>query len=167
METFVCADTHLGHKGIVTFLREDGEKERPWDNVDEMNEAIISNWNKTVGTKDKVIVLGDFVINRSILSIADRLNGVKELVMGNHDTMRASEYLVYFKEVCGVKVKDDLVMSHIPLHPSCVIPRYKGNVHGHLHSKSLNDKNYFCVSMEQIGYTPISWEHVVDYFKGE
>lgn len=102
MTTFVCADMHLGHRGITQLLRQDGTKERPWGNVEEMNEALIANWNSVVRPKDTVIVLGDFVINRSALPLADRLNGTKELVMGNHDTMRAEEYLVYFKKLHGV-----------------------------------------------------------------
>jgi calcineurin-like phosphoesterase family protein len=173
MNTFVCADMHLGHKGIVQFLREDGNKERPWTDVEEMNEALIENWNKVVRPKDTVIVLGDFVINRSALPLADRLNGTKELVMGNHDTMRAEEYLVYFKKLHGCKVFDDYIMSHIPLHPSSVIPRYKGNVHGHLHSGVVEDisgnkdARYFCVSMENIDYTPMSWEECKLKFKEE
>ncbi len=170
MTTFVCADMHLGHRGIVNFLRPNGEKERPWTDVEEMNEALIANWNSVVRPKDTVIVLGDFVINRSALPLAARLNGTKELVMGNHDTMRAEEYLVYFKKLHGVKVFDDYVMSHIPLHPASVIPRYKMNIHGHLHSKEVGvyndvmqgsrevDDRYYCVSMENIDYTPIVWE---------
>jgi calcineurin-like phosphoesterase family protein len=178
MTTFVCADMHLGHKGIVQFLKQDGTKERPWIDVEEMNEALINNWNKVVRPKDTVIVLGDFVINRSALPLAARLNGTKELVMGNHDTMRAEEYLVYFKKLHGCKVFDDYVMSHIPLHPSSVIPRYKGCVHGHLHNgvvknwidffdtqTHFKDPRYVCVSMEQIDYTPIAWEECKLRFK--
>lgn len=179
MTTFVCADMHLGHRGITKFLRPDGSKERPWDNVEEMNEALIANWNSVVRPKDTVIVLGDFVINRSALPLAARLNGTKELVMGNHDTMRAEEYLVYFKKLHGVKVFDDFVMSHIPLHPASVVPRYKGNIHGHLHSGYISreycnqddywiepDDRYVCVSMEQINYTPVAWEEIKLKFGG-
>lgn len=183
MTTFVCADMHLGHRGITQFLRPDGSKERPWDNVEDMNEALIANWNSVVRPKDTVIVLGDFVINRSALPLAARLNGTKELVMGNHDTMRAEEYLVYFKKLHGVKVFDDYVMSHIPLHPASVIPRYKGNVHGHTHSNIVTeeiykagdysgdlykeqDPRYVCVSMEQINYTPVAWEELKLKFGG-
>ena len=174
---FTCGDLHLGHRGITKFLRPDGSKERPWDDVEEMNEALITNWNSVVRPKDTVIVLGDFVINRSALPLAARLNGTKELVMGNHDTMRAEEYLVYFKKLHGVKVFDDYVMSHIPLHPASVIPRYKGNAHGHLHSGRvepigiereyfIQDPRYVCVSMEQISYTPVAWEEIKKKFGG-
>lgn len=180
MTTFVCADMHLGHRSITKFLRPDGSKERPWDDVEEMNEALIANWNSVVQPKDTVIVLGDFVINRSALPLAARLNGTKELVMGNHDTMRAEEYLVYFKKLHGCKVFDDYVMSHIPLHPASVFPRYKGNCHGHLHNGVVLinydnqgatweevDNLYVCVSMEQINYTPVAWEEIKLKFGGQ
>lgn len=163
MNLFLCADLHLSHKGIVKFLRDDGSKERPWDNIEDMNEALISNWNNVVKPKDTVVVLGDVVINRSALPLIARLNGVKELVKGNHDVFRDSEYLEYFSKVHSMKILDNFICTHIPIHPYS-IGRWGGNFHGHLHSRvvlnrdGIPDSKYLCVSMEQINYTPISLE---------
>ena len=47
--------------------------------------------------------------------------------------------------------------------------RFGCNIHGHTHaSRVLDDMgnidpNYFCVSVEQIDYTPILFEHVVKH----
>lgn len=185
--TFVCSDTHFSHRGIVKFLREDNvTKERPWDNIEEMDEALVKNWNSVVRPTDTVYHLGDVVINRSALPILGRLNGTKILVKGNHDVFRAEEYLEYFKDIRGSAVLNNLVMTHIPLHPAS-IERWDGNVHGHLHSKrvmtvkqvivnpgergshlgyeAVPDPSYLCVSMENINYTPISLEEVMKRFK--
>ncbi len=164
MNTFLISDTHFSHRGIVTFLREDGvTKERPWDTIEEMDEALVKNWNSVVRPKDTVYHLGDAVINRSALPILTRLNGNKRLIMGNHDVFRPAEYLEYFKDIRATDTLDDFLLSHIPIYPAGLY-RYKGNLHGHLHSKRVLmydgsvDKRYLCVSVEHTNYTPISFE---------
>lgn len=174
MNIFLTSDSHFSHKGIVKFLRDDGTKERPWDNTEEMDEALVQNWNSVVRPKDTVYHLGDVVINRSALGIVSRLNGTKVLIQGNHDVFRLSEYLEHFKSLHPYKVLDGFLLSHIPIHP-CSIERWKGNIHGHLHSRNVmieeynswtgetelvKDERYLCVSVEQTCYTPISLEEV-------
>lgn len=180
MNTFVLSDTHFSHRGIVQFLRADGvTKERPWDNIEEMDEALVSNWNSVVKEKDKVIHLGDVVINRSALPILARLNGIKELVKGNHDVFRLEEYAQYFKNIHGCRSFDGFILTHIPVHEAS-IERWKGCIHGHLHSNRVTKEKYnswtgeyeqvinpryLCVSMEHINYTPIAWEDVKKRFE--
>jgi len=48
-EVFIISDTHFGHNNIVKFNRSDGSPLRPWDNVDQMDDALIKNWNRVVG----------------------------------------------------------------------------------------------------------------------
>lgn len=176
MNTFLVSDTHFSHRGIVQFLRSDGvTKERPWDTIEEMDEALVKNWNSVVGPKDKVYHLGDVVINRSALKILGRLNGEKRLIKGNHDIFRPDEYLEYFTDIRGTHELDNFILSHIPIHPDSLARWCGGNIHGHLHSnrvmkskdgyqwfqhKPVIDPRYFCVSVEQINYTPIAFEEV-------
>ena len=162
---------------MTQFLRSDGSPLRPWDEVYEMDEALVANWNRVVGSKDKVYHLGDVVINRKALKILSRLNGEKVLIKGNHDIFRAEEYLEYFKDIRGSHTLDKYVMTHIPIHTAS-IERWGGNIHGHLHSNkvmmpewyideegtwntwSVEDPRYFCASVEQINYTPIAFEEI-------
>lgn len=169
-QAFFAADTHFGHRGVCKFLKDDGSKLRPWDTIEEMDEALVENWNKVVKPDDKVYVAGDVVINRRALPILARLNGKKHLCKGNHDVFRIGEYLEYFYEVSACRVFDDFILTHIPVHPS-QLGRFKVNVHGHLHAHKimcnvprnspliypyeLPDPRYLCVSMEQIDFTPI------------
>ncbi len=92
IETYVIADTHFGHKGVCNFTNSKGKKIRPWDNTEEMDEALIKNWNEIVKENDKVFLLGDAVINRKAIPTLGRLNGNITLVGGNHDTFRLEEY---------------------------------------------------------------------------
>lgn len=43
-KTFVIADTHFGHKGMIVFKNSYGDKIRPWETTEEMHEALIDNW---------------------------------------------------------------------------------------------------------------------------
>ena len=59
MGVFFTADQHFGHKSIIEYCN------RPFSDVEEMNEALIENWNKTVDNNDKIFVLGDFALGSS------------------------------------------------------------------------------------------------------
>lgn len=54
MATFFTSDTHFGHTGIIQACN------RPFISTEFMDEALIRNWNATVGPNDDVWHLGDF-----------------------------------------------------------------------------------------------------------
>jgi len=172
-DSFIISDTHFGHQGACEFTVEGGAKMRPWDNIEEMDEAMVENWNKTVGPKDKIYHLGDVVINRRHLKTLARLNGRKILIRGNHDIFRTSEYLPYFEEIYGSYKLDNFILTHIPIHPKSLARWAKGNIHGHLHTYRVKhedgtiDTRYKCVSVEQINYTPIKFHELMEIIKKE
>ena len=168
---FLVADPHFGHKGVCKFLGPDGAaKLRPWDSPEEMDEALVANWNDTVRPKDKVYVLGDVVINRKALATVGRLNGDKVLIKGNHDIFRLEDYTPYFRDVRGYHVMNGLLLSHIPVHEDS-LARFGTNVHGHLHANQVMktdangvrsiDPRYVCVSVEQIDFRPVLFENLL------
>lgn len=175
---FFVSDTHFGHAGVCRFMRNDGiTKLRPWDNAEEMDEAMIKKWNDTVHPNDKVYHLGDVVINRKALITLARLNGDKVLIRGNHDIFRDDEYRVYFRELRAYHVMDGMILSHIPIH-SDSLGRFGVNIHGHTHANRVHkpsgidhktgdivysdeiDTRYHCVCVEQTDFAPISFEDV-------
>lgn len=156
---FLVSDTHFGHSGVCRFLREDGTKLRPWDDPAEMDEAMVALWNETVRPNDKVYHLGDVVIARKALQTLRRLNGDKVLIRGNHDIYKLQDYADHFRDIRGYHVMDNLILSHIPVHPGSK-GRFRGNVHGHLHANKLDDPWYQCVCVEQTGFKPIPFEEV-------
>ena len=163
---FLVSDTHFGHTGVCRFTRNDGvTKLRPWDDPDEMDEAMIAAWNERVKPTDKVYHLGDVVINRRALKTLARLNGDKVLIRGNHDIYEMKDYVKHFKDIRAYHVVDGLIFSHIPLHPES-LGRFGCNVHGHTHANRVMldentvDPRYFCVCVEQTDYAPIAYEEV-------
>ena len=81
MKIFVISDTHLNHTNIIKYCN------RPFSSVEEMNKAIIDNWNNTVGPDDYVYMLGDFCLGgvETVKELCSQLNGHKILIKGNHD----------------------------------------------------------------------------------
>lgn len=77
---FYTADTHFNHPFVAGT--------RGYTTAEEHDEALIENFNSNVHKKDHLWILGD--LNHSSLTAglaqAARLNGVKHLVLGNHDT---------------------------------------------------------------------------------
>lgn len=163
MNIFLISDTHFGQESILTFKRSDGITPlRSFSSMEEMNEVLIENWNKTVRPQDKIYHLGDFSMHKKFIPILERLNGEKVLIRGNHDTDKLSVYQKYFKDVRGSWQLDKFLLTHIPIHPNS-LGRWKANIHGHLHSNNVmigneEDPRYINVSCEQINYTPISLE---------
>ena len=167
-ETFIISDTHFGHSNSLTFKRKDGSLLRDFSCVEEMDEHMVQQWNSVVKPNDKVIHLGDVVINKRCLGTLARLNGKKKLVLGNHDIFDHSEYAKYFYEQKAYRVFDGCIFSHIPVHSGSK-GRFLANIHGHLHDDIVTDEHtglacsfYICCCVEQpyINYTPIPWYRV-------
>lgn len=164
--TFLISDTHFSHANILTFLNPDGTRLRPFNSVEEMDELMIENWNKVVKPQDKVYHLGDVCFKFAHLQATmPRLNGTKVLIKGNHDELKPSQYLQYFKDIRAYSILDKFILSHIPIHRES-LSRWKANIHGHLHQNvvkcidGLPDKRYINVSVEQINFTPIPFETI-------
>ena len=86
MSIFLTSDLHFGHRNIIRL-----GKGRPFDNINEHDEALIKNWNSVVKPGDSVYVIGDFSIETTLETIEKplrRLNGAKHLILGNHDRKR-------------------------------------------------------------------------------
>jgi calcineurin-like phosphoesterase family protein len=167
-KTWITADPHFGHAGVCKFLREDGIKLRPWDFPEEMDEALVENWNSVVGEHDRIYVLGDVCINRRALNTLYRLKGRKVLVKGNHDIFQLKDYLPHFDDIraCVVKKHKNgrkVIMSHIPIHPDS-LGRFGLNIHGHLHSNKIADDRYICVSVEHTNFTPIEFTGLLESY---
>lgn len=71
---FYISDTHFGHENIIKICN------RPYQNIQEMNEDIIKRWNNKVKPEDNVYFLGDFTYKTSscdAIEVLKRLNGKK------------------------------------------------------------------------------------------
>jgi calcineurin-like phosphoesterase family protein len=162
-EIFLCGDHHFFHNNIIKFADANGNRYRPFDTILEMHETLVDRHNKVVSKRDSVYFLGDVSFKSEGLKFLNEMNGNKILILGNHDTFPIGEYKKYFSSIHGVIRKHDCVLSHVPLHPS-QLDRWRVNIHGHLHSEIVKhisgaiDLRYYNVSMENINFTPVSFD---------
>ncbi len=154
MSVFFIADTHFDDDNIRRY------ENRPFENTTQMNEAMIRNWNRIVAPSDIVYFLGDVGAD----SYVARLNGIKYLVKGNHDTASNDHYReIGFAEVYDLPVIYDSywILSHEPLYINRNMPY--ANIFGHVHAnpayRDISSRSY-CVSVERISYTPVPLERI-------
>ena len=145
---FVISDLHLSHENMA--------KHRGFNSIEEHDNLIISNWNKTVTKRDVVYVLGDITMETpKPYYLLDKLNGIKKIVGGNHDLpQHITELLKHVHSFCGMYKYKGFMLTHCPIHES-EIHRFRKNIHGHVHELSLPDSRYINVSCEAVNYTPI------------
>jgi calcineurin-like phosphoesterase family protein len=170
------SDTHFGHQNILEYEKE----ARPFTCLEDMHEALIDRWNSVVKPNDTVYHLGDLCFGRKNIAIAERLNGKKRLIMGNHDTYPSALYLQHFEKVYGVLHWHQCILSHVPVHPDSLGSRWFLNLHGHLHSRTIRDVfydadgnmainepdlNFYNVSVEQNNLTPFHADEILQRLK--
>jgi len=146
------------------------------------DEHLIEQWNSVVtSSRDITYILGDITMEKSDpYYMLDRLNGIKHVILGNHDRRQdIKELLNYVDSVCGMCDYKGFILSHCPIHPS-EIHFNRGNIHAHIHHinkleevqslMSYNDSNirdyslekYHNVDAKLIGYKPKTLEEIIN-----
>lgn len=159
---FLWSDPHLDHAATIFKFVVDGKPMRPFASVEEMNETIIARCNERVRPQDKLYCLGDVAMKKSAIALMGRINGHKRLVRGNHDIFDDKYYRPYFDAIYGSRLLDNLLLTHIPVHPDSLRGDWV-NVHGHVHNNvgpHHYGPRYFNVCVEVTDYYPLSLEEV-------
>jgi len=163
MNTYITADPHFGHVGILHHA------DRPWKTVEEMDEALISNWNAEVHKQDQVIIVGDFAWKNHIAYL-DRLNGRKILVRGNHDDF-SKKVESKFSEVHDLLERkfegQRIVMCHYPMRGWRGAANGSWHLYGHHHGTAQEDPGSCCfdIGVDVWFYRPVSLEVVAAKMK--
>ena len=159
---YLTSDQHFGHIKIMEY------ENRPFKTVSEMNDFMITQWNKTVSNKDTVYVLGDFAWgNKEAVSLfVSMLNGYKILIKGNHDKNSKTWYHdAGFNDVIdgGIILDDFYLLTHKPLYMNENMPFV--NIHGHTHSMCFDSKLYVNVGVDVLNYKPILFNEIKERYK--
>lgn len=169
---YFTSDTHFNHTNILRYCQ------RPFRNVDDMNEQMIANWNETVSEDDVIFHLGDFCLGGAVewTRILDRLNGKIYLIMGNHDLKNIRQGLMGRFEHVAMQMlievgKRRIYLNHYPF--LCFEGGYKDvwQLFGHVHSRRANTgidagrlqylyPTQYDVGVDNNDFRPISYEQV-------
>ncbi|MDE1859765.1 MAG: hypothetical protein KGH67_04520 [Candidatus Micrarchaeota archaeon] len=153
---FFISDTHFDDD------RKMQSRNRPFDDVESMNRAIVKNWNEAVGEGDIVIFVGDMTYkgaDRDAAYWTERLHGNILFIKGNNDIGVENAQPHFTLTFKGKKF--------YIVHDPDGAPQRLGNdtwlIHGHMHDKDLDDfpfvhvtKKRINVSVEVLGYVPVS-----------
>jgi calcineurin-like phosphoesterase family protein len=145
---FFVSDVHFNHAAIMEF------DHRPFATVEEMNAALIKNWNERVSEKDTVYILGDLMwtIDREeSLRILRSINGHLILIRGNHDGrwLHGDDVRARFERIeygLDIRVRDRkderrfLSLSHYPMHFYNHAHRDGLMFYGHVHASPEYDE---------------------------
>lgn len=165
INTFFTSDTHYSHANIIKYCN------RPFQNINEMNEMMISNHNKMVAQDDIVWYLGDFYMGRDgrAQEYLNRLNGKKHLIIGNHDqvgiTLDGWESISDLKEIMinGQKI----VLCHYAMRIWNKSHKGSWHLYGHSHGSLPDDPNALSidVGVDCNNYKPFSMEQIRNIMK--
>ena len=142
-KVFFWSDLHFFHQNILKY-----QPNRPWANVEEMNEAIITNWNRKVPEGSTTFVLGDVALGGKTRGndVANLLRRVKSqilLVPGNHDNyifdnkgcMEQIRVLPPLKEITLIdgSERQHVVLCHFPILSWHRVGQGAWHLFGHTH----------------------------------
>ena len=153
---YFTADTHFDHANIIRFC------DRPFTTVEEMNEALIANWNRKVHANDTVFIMGDmFFRTTDPEPILRRLKGKKHLIVGNHDSQ-------WMKKEAS-DGQHSFTLCHYPLL-SWNHQRRTWMIHGHIHEDTSMDfwplilarENVLNAGVDVNNYEPVSFQELVE-----
>lgn len=164
---FITSDTWFGRANIL-----DIGKRTKFKNVDEMNNALVKNWNKHIKKSDIVFHLGNFAWDPyTARSILKKLNGSITFMIGNMD----DALLDVAEEFPDIKIIEDQIIE-LPQYDSiiCHYPlevwngKDTGTIHFHGHTifshktdlKLLNRVN---VCTDFWNYSPVKYSTIKDF----
>lgn len=177
---FFTSDTHFYHINILKFCN------RPFADVNEMNDVLIKNWNEVVGPNDIVFHLGDFAFcgSNECKNLVEKLNGRKYLIVGNHDWKTIKQgYADKFDDIqqqMTIKVDGQgIYLNHYPF--LCYAGPYNKDkvwqLFGHVHSNpnfntgldkprlSMLFPTQYDVGVDNNNYRPVSFAEVKEIIK--
>lgn len=160
MTVWFTSDTHFGHARVIAL------NDRPFSDVAAHDAALIDAWNARVQPDDSVWHLGDFALGRDadIEATFHRLNGVKHLVVGNHDedrdTILALPWASLSRIATTVVDGQRIAMCHYPMK-SWPHAR-KGAIHlfGHMHGRIRGTKRSLDIGVDVWKFRPVSLEEI-------
>jgi len=153
--TFLFSDPHFDHANIIKYCH------RPFKNVDEMNNTILKNYNKTVKENSLVYFLGDMAFGRNSRPPGfwfKQLKGQIVYFRGNHDKKGYREMVIHVKDLY-------FKLSHFPTNRGDWVGWM---IHGHVHDKSpfIDYQNKrINVSVDATGFKPVKLSDIIKKVK--
>lgn len=152
MTYWITGDTHISHSKIIDYC------DRPFKDIDHMNEEIIKRWNGNVKEEDTVYHLGDFCFGNPNRYL-DCLNGDIIFIKGNHDRSKLTKLIVGY-----VRYQKHLIpMIHDPALASKIKGKYVlcAHVHNLWRKQEREGKVLLNVGVDVWDFTPVELNRAI------
>ena len=175
---YYISDLHLGDSKVFK------KCSRPFKDLNEMKDAIASNWNAIVKEEDTVWLLGDLTGDEAFdsVSVLKTMKGRKNLIIGNHDYghLEESRNSGLFETINFITLIDDnkrkVCLCHYPIMDWMEFNRNGMLVYGHIHNKTetLNgrayrqikeyyaDKSAYNCGVDVTGFRPVTLDQMIE-----
>ena len=159
MSIYFTADLHLNHwttseRNIIKYCS------RPFQDIEEMNNTLITNWNSIVKAEDTVYHLGDFCLrnDRTVAYWEANLNGKIVHIIGNHDHK--------IKGLSSAIIRllgRETFLSHYPptIIPASCCMALCGHIHDRWKGKLLEGKPVINVGVDVWDYAPVEPNKII------
>lgn len=168
VNTFIISDTFFGRRNIIKLYN------RPFNNVDEMNNMMVGNWNSVVGENDVVYHLGNFAWDpRTAIDILELLNGKIIFILGEYDDALL-EVVEYFSDKIEIldrdiykDYKNRVILSHYPLESWPGKERGIYHFHGHdiKLDTDLSKMRRINICADRWNFTPQNIKSLLEIFR--
>lgn len=167
---YFTSDTHFGHHNIIKYC------DRPFKDVDHMNEEMIKRWNGTVKPNDEVWHLGDFCMGKRTYPKIwlPRLNGKINFIRGNHDPYVHDQGFASVQDYKELNWNNQkIVLFHYPMRSWNGMHKGSWHLFGHVHGnlttnkgrKTLEDCLAVDVGSDCFDWKPVSIEEIAKIMK--
>jgi len=166
MTYFFTSDEHFGHKKILEYCN------RPFDNVDEMDNFIINNFNSKVTKNDVTIHAGDFTLWKNMRGIykkyINRLNGKHFFLKGSHDYwLNGLNQInqIWEKNITFNKKKYYIVVCHYAMRVWARSHYNSFQLYGHSHGNLEPIGKQWDIGVDNNNFFPLSLEEIIEIMK--
>lgn len=163
MKYYFTSDEHLGHANILKYC------DRPFKNVEEMDEEIIKRYNELVKDDDDIVIhCGDFTLKDSdtALNYIRRLKGHHVFLAGSHDYWLENKNVLKSYNVYRIweKYINDIyvVACHYAMRTWPLSHHGSIQLHGHSHGTLPIAYNQLDVGVDSNNFYPVSMEQVLE-----
>jgi calcineurin-like phosphoesterase family protein len=157
---YFTADHHDDHDEIIQMCN------RPFYSRKHMRKEMIKRHNEKVTESDTVYFIGDVSFSRDkepIRRFIEKLNGIKHLILGNHDSLKPFDYVeLGFTTVhTALEISTflgDFVLVHDPAISQ--IDRDRMFLCGHIHDLFIKQKNCINIGVDVWDFYPVSLQQI-------
>ena len=172
---FFTSDLHFGHTNIINLCQ------RPFKDTEEMDAALIENWNRKVKKNDVVYIVGDIIWDKKkVAYYMEQLNGKKILIAGNHD----SNWIKREECICHFETVVPYLEVHLNGHPItlCHYPMLEWRssreetkrklgylIHGHIHNRVDEEYRQLFLHFNALnagvdinGFAPVTFDELLE-----